>query len=89
MFKNIRPVCKPTVLAKEAATMFAKKKELPDSNPKHEADFHKSPDIHKAAVKLMTELEKGRSSGEKEGWYSLEEIRKEFVSTQWLYRSLS
>jgi antitoxin (DNA-binding transcriptional repressor) of toxin-antitoxin stability system len=31
-----------------------------------------------AAVKLMTELEKGKISGEKEGWYSLEELRKEF-----------
>jgi GTP cyclohydrolase II len=31
-----------------------------------------------AAVKLMTELEKGRSSGEKEGWYTVEELRKEF-----------
>jgi PHD/YefM family antitoxin component YafN of YafNO toxin-antitoxin module len=31
-----------------------------------------------AAIKLMIELEKGRSSGEKEGWYTLEEIRKEF-----------
>jgi PHD/YefM family antitoxin component YafN of YafNO toxin-antitoxin module len=34
-----------------------------------------------AAIKLMIELEKGRSSGEKEGWYSLEEIRKEFGIT--------
>ena len=32
-----------------------------------------------AVIKLMTELEKGRISGEKEGWYSLEEIRKEFT----------
>jgi antitoxin (DNA-binding transcriptional repressor) of toxin-antitoxin stability system len=31
-----------------------------------------------AAIKLMTELEKGKISGEKEGWYSLEELRKEF-----------
>jgi prevent-host-death family protein len=31
-----------------------------------------------AAVKLMVELEKGRISGEKEGLYSLEEVRKEF-----------
>ena len=31
-----------------------------------------------AAFKLMMELEKGRISGEKEGWYSLEEVRKEF-----------
>jgi len=31
-----------------------------------------------AAIKLMMELEKGRNSGEKEGWYTLEEIRKEF-----------
>jgi len=31
-----------------------------------------------AAVKLMSELEKGKISGEKEGWYSLEELRKEF-----------
>jgi hypothetical protein len=28
--------------------------------------------------KLMMELEKGRISGEKEGWHTLEEIRKEF-----------
>jgi hypothetical protein len=26
----------------------------------------------------MTELEKGRISGEKEGWHTLEEIKKEF-----------
>ena len=31
-----------------------------------------------AAIKLMMELEKGRISGEKEGWYTLEKIRKEF-----------
>jgi len=31
-----------------------------------------------ASINLMSELEKGRLSGEKEGWYSLEEIRKEF-----------
>ena len=31
-----------------------------------------------AAIRLMMELEKGRSSGEKEGWYSLDEIRQEF-----------
>ena len=31
-----------------------------------------------AAIKLMAELEKGRISGEKEGWYTLEEVRKEF-----------
>ena len=31
-----------------------------------------------AAVKLMVELEKGRISGENEGLYSLEEVRKEF-----------
>jgi len=31
-----------------------------------------------AAIKLMMELEKGRISGEKEGWHTLEEIRKEF-----------
>ena len=31
-----------------------------------------------AAIKLMSELEKGRISGEKEGWYTLEEVRKEF-----------
>ena len=33
-----------------------------------------------AAITLITELEKGRISGEKEGWYSLEEIRQEFSS---------
>ena len=31
-----------------------------------------------SAMKLVMELEKGRLSGEKEGWYTLEEIRKEF-----------
>ena len=31
-----------------------------------------------AAMKLLMELEKGRFSGEKEGWYTIEEIRKEF-----------
>ena len=33
-----------------------------------------------ASIRLMSELEKGRISGEKEGWHSLEEIRKEFSS---------
>jgi len=32
-----------------------------------------------AVLKLMTELEKGRNSGEKEGWYTLDEVRKEFA----------
>ncbi|MCL2008768.1 MAG: type II toxin-antitoxin system prevent-host-death family antitoxin [Treponema sp.] len=32
-----------------------------------------------AALKLMKELEKGRISGEKEGWHSLDEIKKEFI----------
>jgi antitoxin (DNA-binding transcriptional repressor) of toxin-antitoxin stability system len=31
-----------------------------------------------AALKLMSELEKGRVSGEKEGWSTLEEAKKEF-----------
>jgi prevent-host-death family protein len=31
-----------------------------------------------AAAKLMSELEKGRISGEQEGWSTLEKIRKEF-----------
>jgi PHD/YefM family antitoxin component YafN of YafNO toxin-antitoxin module len=31
-----------------------------------------------AAIKLMAELEKGRVSGEKEGWQTLEEVRKEY-----------
>ena len=31
-----------------------------------------------AAIKLMAELEKGRSSGEKQGWYTLEEVKSEF-----------
>ncbi|MCL2238184.1 MAG: type II toxin-antitoxin system Phd/YefM family antitoxin [Treponema sp.] len=31
-----------------------------------------------AIIKLMIELEKGRSSGEQEGLYSLDAIRKEF-----------
>ena len=30
-----------------------------------------------AIIKLMAELEKGRISGEKEGWETLEEVRKE------------
>ena len=30
-----------------------------------------------AIIKLMAELEKGRISGEKEGWQALEEVRKE------------
>ena len=34
-----------------------------------------------AIIKLMIELEKGKISGEKEGWYTLEEIRKEFNFT--------
>ncbi|MCL2318861.1 MAG: type II toxin-antitoxin system Phd/YefM family antitoxin [Treponema sp.] len=33
-----------------------------------------------ASIRLISELEKGRISGEKEGWYTLEEIRKEFSS---------
>ena len=31
-----------------------------------------------AVIKLMLELEKGRISGENEGWSSLEEVRQEF-----------
>ena len=31
-----------------------------------------------ATLKLMMELEKGRISGEKEGWHSLKEIWQEF-----------
>ena len=31
-----------------------------------------------AVIKLMAELEKGRISGEKEGWHSLKEVREEF-----------
>jgi PHD/YefM family antitoxin component YafN of YafNO toxin-antitoxin module len=31
-----------------------------------------------AVIQLMMELEKGRISGEKEGWHTFEEIRKEF-----------
>jgi PHD/YefM family antitoxin component YafN of YafNO toxin-antitoxin module len=38
------------------------------------ADYEKK----EASVKLMMELEKGRLSGEKEGWHTLEEVRKEF-----------
>ena len=38
------------------------------------ADYERS----EAIVRLMMELEKGRISGEKEGWHTLEEIRKEF-----------
>jgi len=38
------------------------------------ADYEKK----EAVIKLMTELERGRISGENEGWSSLEEIRQEF-----------
>jgi len=38
------------------------------------ADYEKK----EAAIKLMAELEKGRVSGEKEGWQTLDEVRKEF-----------
>ena len=31
-----------------------------------------------AVINLMMELEKGRISGEKEGWHTLEQVRKEF-----------
>ena len=31
-----------------------------------------------AAMKLMAELERGRISGETEGWQTLEDVRKEF-----------
>jgi hypothetical protein len=31
------------------------------------------------AIKLMSELKKGRTSGEKEGWYGLEEVRRELA----------
>jgi hypothetical protein len=34
-----------------------------------------------AAIRLMAELEKGRISGEKESWQTLEEVRKEFGLT--------
>ena len=36
-------------------------------------------EIKEAAIKLIVELEKGRISGEKEGWYTLDEVRKEFT----------
>ena len=35
-----------------------------------------------AAIALITELEKGRISGEKEGRYTLEEVRKEFINSE-------
>ena len=31
-----------------------------------------------AAIKLLAELERGRISGEEEGWFTIEEIKKEF-----------
>jgi len=31
-----------------------------------------------ATIKLIMELEKGRISGEREGWHTIEELRKEF-----------
>lgn len=31
-----------------------------------------------ATIRLMNEIEKGRRSGEKEGWISLEEVEKHF-----------
>ena len=34
-----------------------------------------------SALKLMIELEKGRLSGEKEGWHTLHEIKQEFGIT--------
>jgi len=39
-------------------------------------------DRKESIIKLMTELEKGRISGDKEGWYSLDEIRKEFSTAK-------
>ena len=33
-----------------------------------------------AAIKLIADLERGRISGEEEGWYTLEEIKREFGS---------
>jgi hypothetical protein len=35
---------------------------------------------NQAASDLMTELKKGRISGEQEGWSSLEEVRKETIN---------
>ena len=35
---------------------------------------------NESAIKLIIELEKGRISGEKEGWHTLEDIRKEFAT---------
>ena len=35
-----------------------------------------------AAVNLMIELEQGRISGEKKGWHTLEEVKKEFGITR-------
>jgi prevent-host-death family protein len=32
-----------------------------------------------AALKLMSELEKGRISGEQEGWFTLDDVRKELA----------
>ena len=34
-----------------------------------------------ASIRLFTELEKGRVSGEVEGWSTLEEVKKEFNSS--------
>jgi hypothetical protein len=50
-------------------------------NIKPVSDLRNYSEVHEAAIKLMIELEKGRISGEKEGWYSLVEIKKEFGIT--------
>jgi hypothetical protein len=43
------------------------------ANSDHLEDYEKT----MAALKLMSELEKGRMSGEQEGWHDLEEVCKE------------
>jgi hypothetical protein len=40
---------------------------------------HEQGNKTQAAIRLMSELEKGRISGERDGWYALEEVRKEIA----------
>ncbi|GHV96395.1 hypothetical protein AGMMS50293_27150 [Spirochaetia bacterium] len=40
---------------------------------KYMEDYEKT----QATIKLISELEKGRISGDKEGWFTIEEVRRE------------
>ena len=37
---------------------------------------HKEPEKQAAAEQLLTELERGRGSGETEGWLTMDEVRQ-------------